>query len=429
MIAMARKKKPTNESPAGRPVLAPDDPPRPDQGCGLPPLDGWPRVWTDFTCRYPAWVTERLAGGEPVYRLPNEVVDHLADPTRLTKKKNLSPIFTTAQADAERAFTHLCRIYLPDVVGVWNDRPVRYGLLGDPPPRVTSQQVTGHGWDRSDLNDVLRQACEIDGISGPPPRPRRAPTAAAISRDLAELDRRAATYRQELLGWVGWLLFDPKSTFRGRLAELRDRDSGLGGVLSWPFSPGLLNSPAPDGRPQPAAGDARLGESQARLLEDAVRLVWDHQLGQLVTWDLPDPQGVLEAVPLGLAARILNPEHHVLVVPAFSNRPGGEELAQFRRRLQHTNAHTTGLVGNFPTPGIAGREGAPSDYGRAVQLWFVEYATRSRFPGRDVPRGLVARLREVFAALYELTPERVQVVRRVYAGLFLPTGPRGIRRR
>jgi hypothetical protein len=363
----------------------------------------------DFRGRFPEWARKRLVAGEPVYCLPDDLIAHLAEPAKLVSKTRLRSLLGPDQVAAERAFTRLCRSVGGNVVGFWADRPVRYDLFVAPSPAPTRDEFDRCGWGRTH-DPEFAKVCESLRV----PVPSRELTYEECLRGHRECEARAADYRQEMLGWVGRLMFDKQSTFRTGLDAVRSEDARLGGVLQWPFRPASLSGPVPTD--VPAADD-----EHGAFLERAVRLVWDHQLRGLATWNLPEPQGPLEGVPVGAAARFLDPDHRVLILPAYSNRPNDAYLRKLLRRLQQANARGGGLAGKFPASGIAGRTGKPSEYARAFRMWILEKAVRSRVSG-PAPTGLVAALIAYFAHDTELDLERVKATRKLYSPCLSPAG-------
>src|SRR5262249_48658678 len=140
---------------------------------------------------------------------------------------------------------------------------------------------------------------------------------------------------------------------------------------------------------QPPQPSERLPAAAVQFLDEAGAFLRKWQLSELVTWDLPLPQGPLSEIPLGVAAQLLGPDHVAFTHPSYYDIPSGTDLRGQVRDQQARVACDAGIGKDHPLTDIGPRDGRPSGYEAAFRLWLVEHAARQRYGER---RGLVARL-------------------------------------
>jgi hypothetical protein len=163
----------------------------------------------------------------------------------------------------------------------------------------------------------------------------------------------------------------------------------------------------------------RLPEDAASFVTDAAALMRKWSLARLVTWDLPLPQGPLEHVPLGLATRVLGPDHAGTLVPSYYDTPSSQDLREERRGQQGSSARGGGIGVEFPLTNLSPRAGKASEWENAYRLWFIETAARQRYGGR--PR-LSTCLVAAFVQALGCSEDRVKQLRRIYKSLFTSSG-------
>jgi hypothetical protein len=68
--------------------------------------------------------------GEPVYKLPEMIVEELASPRGMDRrKKRPRPLLIPSEdVRVEREFAEVCRSFSTETIGVWCERPVNYSL-------------------------------------------------------------------------------------------------------------------------------------------------------------------------------------------------------------------------------------------------------------------------------------------------------------
>jgi hypothetical protein len=346
----------------------------------------WDWRWSRFLTQYQPW-WDRVGRDGPVYAPPDAVRDALtvSVPAVSGEHRQQKSLLTEAEAAAEKEFCTLCRKYLADVVGVWDGRTVHYPPLVPPPPPVITPaqfQSLGSGLDRS---------------------------LAGVNAELSEMMQRVDQARHQLLGYAGWLTLHP--AFQAEKATLRAQYAALEVRPPWP-----LRANTHDRQPVPIpSGEAGtvtvLPDATARFLDSAGQFLRKWQLMQLVSWELPLPQGVLEHIPLGLMVELLGPDHLVQAFPTFGNVPSGTEVRESIERQQRLAAREAGTAGGFSLAGISGRAGHASAYETAFGMWLVEQAAWARYGGR---RGLATRLTTAFEIMTGTGTDYVKELRGMY---------------
>jgi hypothetical protein len=342
-------------------------------------------VWERFRAEHRDW-WKAFGGVDPVYHLPEPVVRCLAAPR--SAHRRLDPCLDAGEAAAEHAFRAACESAGREVVGVWNDRPVRYRLLDPRPPTITAQEAGRLGWA----------------------------TPASAERDGEVVSEQVVASDLQRLGYAGDRLLDP--VYQAEVAELKARWERMGRPGVFAIEANLHDRP-----PAPTLPDEpnrrHLPEDQVRWLTDAGRFLRKHQLLRLVTWELPVPRGRLAGLPCEIVRLTAGPDAPVLDVPAQDDVPSGLDLRELVRGTQSCHAESLGLGSGFPVTNTSPRNGRPSTPAAVFRAWFVEWTVRSRYPGR---KGLVARLVDALAELLgdgenPLSADRVADLRREYRHL------------
>jgi hypothetical protein len=230
-----------------------------------------------------------------------------------------------------------------------------------------------------------------------------------IQRELQKLEPQIDSVRRRLLGYVGFLTFNrqyqaEKEIMRVRWVALPDRPP-------LPIHANVHDQPATPSLPEALASCYPLSSEVGSFLDDLGRFQRKWQLQQMVTWDLPLPQGPLTGMPLGVTANLLGPDQLVSALPAFYDPPSSEDERKTRRTQQRQAASMVGLSGNFPLSGLGGRGDAASAEEDAFRLWLIEKTVRTRYGS---PHGLTARLVVAFEDILGCGEDRIKQLRRMY---------------
>jgi hypothetical protein len=205
------------------------------------------------------------------------------------------------------------------------------------------------------------------------------------------------------------------------LEGLRVRHDSLKVKLPWP-----LTASTGDQQPTPVVdatemSSHRLPDDTAAVLDEATRFMRKWWLAELVTWELPRPQGPLEQFPLHSARHILGPGHAGSFFPGYYDVPSGQDLRTELREQQDAVGKESGVGAEFPLTDLSARSGKASEWENAFRLWFIEKVAVGRYGRR---RGLVARLVEAFCLMLGCADDRVKQLRRIYLP-FLYSSPLG----
>jgi hypothetical protein len=351
----------------------------------LSPLQDSTRVWQSFLAEHSAW-WERHRNG-PIYFLPEPVVNQLAQatPPFSDHQRARKALIHEDDAVAEHAFREACQRDGADTIGFWDQKAIRFDLLG--PSRTTSSVSA----------ELIKKAC-WDTLLSP----------VAIQRELEQLGPRIDQVRRRLLGSVGFLTFNPqyqaeKETLRARWLALPDRP-----LL--PIRANVHDQPAIPVLPGALSPRDRLSDEVGSFLDDLGRFQRKWQLMEMVTWDLPIPQGPLASMPLGVAVNLLGSDQLVSTSTAFYDPPSSEDEREARRNQQRQAAKRAGLSGTFPLAGLGGRGNDASAEEDAFRLWLMEKTVRIRYGSRH---GLAARLVTAFGEILNCGQERVKQLRQI----------------
>jgi hypothetical protein len=306
-----------------------------------------------------------------------------------------APLLDPAEAEAEKAFGALCSDYAPDVVGVWGDRPIHYPpLVKLPVPLIGEQLVRELRWDQ-----FL--------------------PAADIQRQLQEAAQAEAAIIHQQVAFAGWLTGN--EDYQREKVDLNRRWVTLDALPALPFFANTHDQ-------QPIAVGAvdaaqALPPEVAGFLDDVGRFLRKWQVAQLITWDLPLPQGPLAGIPVGAARHLLGPDQVVSALPAYFDLPSQINTREEIRDMQRAAASALGHQAEHPLTDLSPRGENVSTLEAAFRMWLLERAARLRYGDR---LGLVARLDTAFANIFRFSRYRVRQVRRRYSA-FLSADPALIR--
>jgi hypothetical protein len=311
--------------------------------------------WTVFLGGFPKWLPAP-ALAEPVYCLPKPAVAPLG---------NLAGF----QAPAERAFTTLCEAH--GAIGCWQAAPIRYPLLGHPPPFPDEGLTNAAGWTK------------------------------AQRLQAKQASRKASDASLRLQGYVGWLLTEP--TFLAAAAALASRWRALPAHErpSFPLRR-LFRHPDATSIPIPSATAEQFAQDTRGFLDR-----WG--LTEMITWDLPCPQGPLlpSLLPPGapalpqLAIHIVLPLHY----PLQNNDDLLRQILESQRHFARIEGLDESLAG-LPHYKV---------YGAMLHVAHVEQTARSRLPRGTLPRGFVGRLEQALVAVLGGRIDQVRKLRKAIA--------------
>jgi len=314
----------------------------------------------NFRANHPDW-SRRLDGNDPIYEIPLKAIEECCSSPRLPPGRNTRPpLFEKEQAEAEREFTAVCNRF--HWVGCWKNNGVPFPLL-----------------------KTVRIAAAQPFFEEMQFRPEQ-------QQQLLSQDDRLEEIRSRSLGTVGWLLTDPQ--FLKEIAKLQVDYDGIprAGRPSFPLKRVIV---VPEGIKREVLQEF---EQSLKTLLDRWGLI------ELITWDLPNPQGPMfpNVLPKDSVAR---PSHGVEVyIPNYFLLKGSDDLFLQARELQGLNANSQGIDASF-----AGNSHYET-YGQMFRIMLIEKAIRQRF--ETLPRGAVDRIERSAAAALDLGIERVRCLRK-----------------
>lgn len=293
-----------------------------------------------FLKKHSTWLS-KFDGDQPIYCLPKVVIETLK--RRTISKRNQSFI-DEKEATSEEAFTQLCDNY--QSVGVWNGTPISCALL-KPPAHPLSAITSLMPW----WND------------------------AANAAELNALTDRLAQTRERLKGIAGWLMTD--HSFLSQLAELKQEYEAIN-VSKRPVFPLT--------RTVVAYGSKSDSKTAKGFHSSLVNFFNRFGLMQLVTWELPEPQGPYFSDPLP-ANSPARPERGLyLYIPLSYPVTRNDDLLEMISRRQLEMARSLKMDERLA------RLTSHVTYSHAFAIDFLDRAIQSRF--KTEPRGLVAAIQE-----------------------------------
>lgn len=322
----------------------------------------WYFLWNRFKETHSEW-WKRRDPRQPVYLLPEKVLDALtttADPA--LRKKPRAPVLCKQEYDAELAFLKCCQKFGPDVVGVWNDQPISYALLGSEP---------NVAWVRNGPEAYEKAKAARRGEQ---PDTRKLAQARLAGIELAD---RYSEIAYQQLGYCGKLLLDGQ--YRKEIDVLRKQWTAARGPGVFPMS---ANEPGwPD-----VKDSAYLAFKKA-----AIAFLEKWGFASMATWDLPCPQGPVIG-PAGVVHAVTR-NQIVSAMPAYYDIRTNRTFHDSVVAEQAAVAKALGIKATYPLTDIGPRNNGsrlvPSEWATMFRLWFVEQAARSR---SVMGRGLVERL-------------------------------------
>ncbi len=319
--------------------------------------------WADelqaFCQKFPNWFAAR-ATSEPIYCLPQKSIDVLS-----RASGDSPPLIDGPSAIAERAFTKLCRTH--QSVGCWNNRRIPLSLV-DRPGMVTPAEMKRMGWSGS---------------------------AVKIAAAFKKADDAALRCK----GVLGWLLTEP--AFINQTAEL---------FRCWQSLPQQQRPSFPLTRPVVVlAPPARSRQATPASVDfaNALKSFLDRWgLIQLLTWDLPEPQGPLLPSLLSPGSQAI-PAHGIhLILPVHYALQANDTLLRDILTQQQQTANSLGIDASIA--GLPHNKG----YATLFDVLHGERSIRSRLDTSQLGRGQVTRLEKAIGAALKLSVAAVQKYRK-----------------
>lgn len=380
------------------------------------PWEARPRIegWDGFQQRYAEWLAP-LRDPDVLYMLDPELIEYLAEPSLSTAAaveryfsglaedfngkvpedlvaaegggRVRPPLLTKEQKKAELALYELCTGHHTDCVGVAYGVPVLYMFLGTPLPlpEVTQEQIDDLKWEEVVQTKVSERT---------------------MSKELRDANERGTQIRRQLAAYAGKLIATEE--FRRERDRLREDWLAMSDTvrMEGPFALPLrrLNYLTPEERTRYAEmGGGFLGRLEAFLAK------WS--LTAMTTWDLPHPQGPLEAIPAAAAEHLTGRPPVIAYRPPYYQVPTKQDLHKEVRERQEREARDLDQPGDFPPRRLVTRGGEEAGYARALRMYYTEVAYRHRYGDM---RGLKTRFAEIFRDLWSISPERVRQLRQLY---------------
>lgn len=314
---------------------------------------------TAFRQRHQDWLGPLESEG-PVYRLPHKTIQGLRKPPAGQR-----PIMSHEQAKAEVAFTDLC--LGNKAVGVWNNRFVCPSYLVRP-DALSETMLLGFNWTKKQIQTTLQFVGKTDSIA------------------------------LRLKGYVGWLVTEP--AFLAKRDELASRWQALSAAE----------------RPYPIARSVQLSatlkEKQsakgaiAAFQQDLNGFLDRWGLMEMLTWDLPQPQGPLLPAPVALDSPAM-PKHGLhIVLPLHYPLTGTDDLLRQIHQQQVCLARDLGM--DTSMAGLPHYEA----YGQMLEVHLLELAIRSRYGKPGQRRGLVTVMEASMAETLKRSVDQVQKLRK-----------------
>jgi hypothetical protein len=320
------------------------------------------RAISDFKERHADWL-RKTPPDQPVYRLPDSVIQVLGRPGY-----RRVPILGTTDVAVEEKFNVLCSEMR--AIGIWADRPVTFVCLGAPLglPPLTKARIKSLGWS------------------------------AAQALQAQEAVRKANDASLRLKGYIGWLVSDRQFLAeRDSLAE-RWRNFTREQRPSFPLRR-LVALPELPRDAVPAAKEIIDFQSMLDAFLDRWSLV------QLVTWDLPEPQGPLMPALFAANAPAM-PKHGIhIVLPVHYPLTAGDGLLHDIQRQQAQLA-----LDNDLDTSIAGLPHFEI-LAQMFDVSHIEKTARSRYRSKRGD-GFVAALEAAIGAELDVDPDHVTRLRK-----------------
>lgn len=323
--------------------------------------------WNTFSSQFAGWLEVRAAADEPLYALPEKLVDCLA------QSGPRPAVLDSHDWAAECALAELCRNH--HSVGIWRNRPVGFSPLDPSVPSPPSDLLNGMrelGWTSSDTVAAQR----ITQVTDP--------------------------LHLRLKGWAGLLLSEP--TFLAARDEVRQIWQSLTADDRWQVP--LARTPRFVAPIPKLLSPQRASRKIAQFVDQFDPFCDRWELAGMATWDLPSPDGPKLAILGDLHAQQLPPHYAVVAVPA-SVRVPAESLhasvnaAQAFRAEQGNWGFALSATSHFEA------------YAQMLEIGHYEHVVSARYVDRTGPAyAFVSRLEEALSATLNLSIDHIQRLRK-----------------
>jgi hypothetical protein len=237
---------------------------------------------TSFRKKYPGWLEEWEKAGA-LYRLPIKTIRALQKPP-----EGRSPVMDDRNCEIETAFTDLCD--QTNAIGYWNGGFINVHYLR------SKKSLSISPAQRDLLNWTPTQVIQAERLS-----------------------QRGDSISARLKGVAGWLITDPE------FIRARDDQASRWGKLPADSRPLMISrSLKLSARPQ---SDSESPEEVIQFQEDLNAFLDKWGLMQMLTWDLPAPQGPLLPATSSVSDAPSIPKHGIhLVLPLHYPLTGNDDL-------------------------------------------------------------------------------------------------------
>jgi hypothetical protein len=169
----------------------------------------WEDVWNRFLGMHRTW-WHRYQDAGPAYLLPAQVLRRLQSASSGDAIHHTRPaVISLEDASAENAFRETCRQYSSDTTGVWDGRPISFGLLSPPLPALAIAPELLETWNRNGASHAM------------------------VERVLQSAAPQCSQVQRRLLGFAGYL--NCNKQYQSEKRMLQDRWSRLREPPTFPF--------------------------------------------------------------------------------------------------------------------------------------------------------------------------------------------------
>ena len=376
---MGRKKQTTNE--ADPKSQEPDKRPLPDT---------WNAPLGRFVTENAEWceaIRTVQTSTEPLYWIPGELINSLSKIVSNASGSKRA-ILSAQEVRAENAFRYVCQGYLKSTIGIQEGLPIIY-ILGN----ANSAKL--------DLENPAMQEF-LDQFSSSDRNKYR--------NSILTLNIESDSIEMKSLGRAGQITFD--ADYRSERDRLRKLWEKLEKKVPFPWTKSLnVHGPIEESQ-----GDfvlSRLTDTEVDFVKSRDAFFRKWEICRMVNWDLPIILGPSGPISLAEAALRNDPETLVNITPSYLTERSDYDRKIRDEETQQMNAENLGRLGSYPVQGISGRDGT-SSFAQAFQMYIYERAITKRYPNRP---GIIGRIEDGFADLFDIGSDRVKQLRKHYSGL------------
>jgi hypothetical protein len=320
-------------------------------------------LWRNFCSRETAWLG-RVDLSEPVYCLPELAIEELMRP--LSGKRR---VVDESAAVAERHLLRICES--ENAVGFWQGRPIAYPYLFS----------------------CTRGTAGVQELLGDMPEAEKRLYLTAL---------RAADEKgthQQLAGVVGCLCVDP--IYQNEVKALAQQWNRLppNEKPSFPLTRPIRGHAIP-------VDDKPISPACFCFIEQLTDFLDRWELMQLVTWDLPLPQGPLTPNPLPIGSPAIPTQGIQNIIPSHCPIQLGDDLNRVVKTGQQQIVAEKGI--SVSLAGVAHH----AAYGRMLKVNHLESTIVKRYLRGRRPKGFMTRVEMAIAAALERGIDNVKKLRK-----------------